>query len=133
MLCKSDRGNTATVPMISTRRWIPHTRPNGRYHFRIRAFNGHGASPFTHQSFSTLPARPAPPRVTHRRTTSVTLGWEADDGSADLDMVSFEAQLGAAKRPTRRYVLNQLENLFRSIDEGVCVCVCVCVCVVESL
>ena len=53
-----------------------------------------------------------------RRTTSVTLGWEADDGSADLDTFTFQAQLGEAKRPTRNYIRQQLESLFRGMDEG---------------
>ena len=51
--------------------------PNTRIDYRIRAFNGHGASPYTKLSCTTAPSRPPPPTVTSLTTTSVKLRWSA--------------------------------------------------------
>ena len=56
---------------------IESLEPNTRYFYRIRAFNGHGASPFTYGSFATAPRVPNCPIVVSKGSGSITLEWSS--------------------------------------------------------
>ncbi|CAN0215034.1 unnamed protein product, partial [Ectocarpus sp. 12 AP-2014] len=55
--------------------WVRGLRPNTRYGFRVRAFNGFGPGPYAHGCFATRPCRPAAPVAVKLAQTEVTLQW----------------------------------------------------------
>ncbi|CAN0578950.1 unnamed protein product, partial [Ectocarpus sp. 12 AP-2014] len=55
--------------------WVRGLRPNTRYGFRVRAFNGFGPGPYAHGCFATRPCRPAAPVAVKLAPTEVTLQW----------------------------------------------------------
>ena len=61
---------------------VESLRPNTRYYYRIRAFNGHGASPYAYASFATAPSVPNCPVVVSKGDSSITLEWSASQETA---------------------------------------------------
>ena len=68
--------------------------PGASYTFRVRAFNQHGASPYTFRTFTTMPAPPPIPIVQQLAPTKLVLSWRLDKNQ---DVV-------------------RLKNLFHAID-----------------
>ena len=58
---------------------VPGLRPSTRYHFRLTAFNGFGASAPVYRAFTTVPKQPPPPVVLRSAVVngkaSLTIGW----------------------------------------------------------
>jgi len=54
---------------------VDNLRADSSYHFRIRAFNGHGSSGYSHGIFATAPVAPGSPIVLSVDTNTVELCW----------------------------------------------------------
>jgi len=55
--------------------WLKNLEYGTKYHFRLRAFNGYGPSPYTYASFSTAPLPPQKPSILEVTPTTATLSW----------------------------------------------------------
>mgnify|MGYP006089372395 CR=1 FL=1 len=56
--------------------FVESLEPNTTYTFRLRAFNGFGAGPYTRGEFTTRPSAPACPVLVRSGTNTVTLRWK---------------------------------------------------------
>jgi len=91
------------------------------YHFRIRAFNGFGASPFTYAVLVTAPEVPRMPSLTSITSSTVTLAW----GGAENERSSlvrrlrdvFRINSTGRKTVDARTLLNTLETEHQELVE----------------
>lgn len=99
------------------RQWFKATglEPNTAYSFRVRAFNGFGASPPTRRIVTTYPPRPPRPTLVWSREDKVCLRWNpsagADDRIAEMrELFDKELRKGAGGRLPRDDLLDALEE-----------------------
>jgi Ca2+-binding EF-hand superfamily protein len=67
---------------------IANLQPNTSYSYRLRAFNGHGPSPFTHANFRTAPSRPPEPKLLKASPTTVLMKYaeKSSDSSKQSEL-----------------------------------------------
>lgn len=85
--------------------------PGASYTFRVRAFNQHGASPYTFRTFTTMPAPPPIPIVQKLAPTKLVLSWrlEKNEDVAQLKRLFAAIDADGNGRVSKQELLDCVE------------------------